>query len=146
VDPRRQRLLQLPAAGAVLAVLAVVVVVVVIIVVSSGSDKGDDPPIRSEQGEVGKLLSGIPQNGMLLGKPGAPVKVYEFGDLQCPFCRANAEEVTPEVIESQVRDGEANLQSVHHRPGVRPGRRSGLGGGRPEPSLELHRALLPQPG
>ena len=105
-DARRQRLLQLSAAGVF---LAIIVVVVVIIVVSSGSgDKGGEPS-KSEQGEVGKLLTGIPQSGMTLGSPDAPVKVFEYGDLQCPYCKANAEEVTPEVIEHQIRDGEASI-------------------------------------
>jgi protein-disulfide isomerase len=58
---------------------------------------------------VEKLLDGIPQEGTLLGDPDAPVKVSEYGDLQCPFCKDNAEEVTPEVIENQVRGGEASI-------------------------------------
>jgi protein-disulfide isomerase len=104
-DARRQRLLQLAAGGVF---LAIIVVVVVIIVVSSGGDSGGEPS-KSEQGEVGKLLTGIPQSGMTLGEPNAPVKIFEYGDLQCPFCKANAEEVTPPIIENEIRKGKANM-------------------------------------
>jgi protein-disulfide isomerase len=37
------------------------------------------------------------------------VAVLEFGDLQCPFCKGYSEEVLPQVIENQVRSGEATL-------------------------------------
>ena len=105
-DARRQRLLQLASGGVFLAIIAVVVVVIV--AGSGGADSGGEPT-HAEQGEVGKLLSGIPQSATRLGKPDAPVKIYEYGDLQCPFCKANAEEVTPSVIETAVRNGEANI-------------------------------------
>jgi protein-disulfide isomerase len=103
---RRQRLLQLSAGGVF---LAIIVVVVVIIVVSSNSGSGGDASHLAGTEEVEKLLDGIPQEGTLLGDPDAPVKVSEYGDLQCPFCKDNAEEVTPEVIENQVRGGEASI-------------------------------------
>ncbi len=106
---RRQRLLQLSAAGVF---LAIIIVVVVIVVASSGggdSADGGKPSHLIGKAEVEKLLAGIPQKGTLLGRPDAPVKVSEFGDLQCPFCKENAENVTPEVIEHQVRDGEASI-------------------------------------
>jgi protein-disulfide isomerase len=108
-DARRQRLLQLSAAGVF---LAIIVVVVVIVVAGSGGDDssgGGEPSNLAGKAEVEKLLAGIPQSGTVLGKPGAPVKVSEFGDLQCPFCKENAEQVTPEVIEHQVRGGEASI-------------------------------------
>jgi protein-disulfide isomerase len=105
-DARRQRLLQLASGGVFLAVIAVVVVVIV--AGSGGADSGGEPT-HAEQGEVGKLLSGIPQAATRLGEPDAPVKIYEYGDLQCPFCKANAEEVTPPLIETAVRQGEANI-------------------------------------
>jgi protein-disulfide isomerase len=106
-DARRQRLLQLSAGGVFLAII--VVVVVIIVAGSGGGSSGGDASSLADKGEVGKLLSGIPQSGTTLGKPSAPVKVYEYGDLQCPFCKANAEEVTPEIIENQVRNGEVSI-------------------------------------
>ncbi len=103
---RRQRLLQLAAGGVFLAIL---VVVVVIIVISSSGGSGGDPSKLVEGSDVEKLLTGIPQTATTLGEPDAPVKLFEYGDLQCPFCKANAEEVTPKIIENQVRDGEVSI-------------------------------------
>ena len=97
-------MVKLASAGAFLAL----VVVAVLIVVSSGSSGGDSGNIV-EAKEVDRLLDGIPQKGMVLGSPGAKVKVLEFGDLQCPFCKGYSEEVLPQVIESRVRSGEARL-------------------------------------
>jgi protein-disulfide isomerase len=102
---RRRRLLQV-AAGAVF--LAIVVVAVLIVVnVSSGGSGGDT---RIEQVRaVDRLLRGIPQYGLLLGDPQAPVEVVEFGDLQCPVCRSYAEEILPPIIATKVRRGEVKI-------------------------------------
>jgi protein-disulfide isomerase len=102
---RRARLLQLAAGGVF---LAIIVVVVVIIVASSGSSGGDSSNLV-EKGEVQKLLTGLPQNGTTLGKENAPVKLYEYGDLQCSACKFYSEEVLPSVIEDQVRKGKASI-------------------------------------
>jgi protein-disulfide isomerase len=104
---RRQRLLQISVIGVFLAIIAVVVIIVV---ASSGSsDKGGEGKILGAPGQVEKLLKGIPQTATTLGKPGAPVKMYEYGDLQCPFCKENAERITPAIIENEVRKGEVSL-------------------------------------
>lgn len=116
-DARRQRLLQLSVAGVF---LAIIVVVVVIVVVGNSGGDSSSTPLKTTAGkgkkagipgkaEVEKLLAGIPQEGMVLGKASAPVEVAEFGDLQCPFCKENSENVTPEVIENQIRKGEAKI-------------------------------------
>lgn len=104
-DERRQRMVKLASAGAFLAV----VVVAVLIVISGGNSGGGDSSNIVEAKEVDQLLAGIPQKGMVLGSPAAKVKVLEFGDLQCPFCKAYSEEVLPQVIENRVRSGEATL-------------------------------------
>jgi protein-disulfide isomerase len=104
---RRQRLLQLSVGGVFLAII--IVVVIIVVAGSGGSSKGGESSNLSDVGEVNTLLTGIPQNATVLGKPGAPVKMFEYGDLQCPYCKENAETVTPPIIENAVRKGEVSL-------------------------------------
>lgn len=103
---RRTRLLQL-GAGAVFLVIAVVVVL--IIVNSSSSESGGDTKLE-EVASVHKLVDGIPQKNLVLGDPKAKVHLIEFGDLQCPICRAYSEQVLPEIIQKRVRTGEITLE------------------------------------
>jgi protein-disulfide isomerase len=104
-EDRRKRLLQL-GAGAVFLVLAVVVVLIVLSTSGNG-DSGDTE--LEEAAAVSSLLSGIPQEGLVLGDKSAPVELIEFGDLQCPVCKGFSEDVLPQVIENQVKTGKAKI-------------------------------------
>lgn len=103
---RRSRILQI-AAGAVF--VAIVAVVVVIVVASSSGSSGGDSSNIQEAAAVDQMLSGIPQNELELGQKTAPVELIEFGDLQCPICKANSEDVMPELIHNKIKTGEARL-------------------------------------
>jgi protein-disulfide isomerase len=103
---RRTRLLQLSAGGVF---VAIIVVVVVIIVASSGGGSGGDASNLVEKPQVEKLFTGIPQSAGVLGQHSAPVRLIEYGDLQCPVCKEYSEEILPEIFENQVRKGEASI-------------------------------------
>lgn len=102
---RRQTLIK---AGSAAAFLALAVVAVLIVVSQSQTSGGNSSNIQ-RAGEVNRELAGIPQSGMVLGKPGAKVTLLEFGDLQCTACKGYSEEVLPRIVENQVRGGEARL-------------------------------------
>src|SRR3954449_12676079 len=72
---RRTRLLQFGAGAAFLAIVAVVVLVVV----SGGGDSGGDAQNLKEVSAVDSLVSGVPQDGMVLGKPEAKVELIDLG-------------------------------------------------------------------
>jgi protein-disulfide isomerase len=105
-DERSRRLRQLAIAGG----LALVLVVVAIIASQSGSDDGGDGDPADDTAAVEALFDGIPQEGVELGDPDAPVTLVEYADLQCPFCRDYALDAMPAVIEEYVRSGDVRLE------------------------------------
>lgn len=103
-DERRAKLLRMATGMVFLAIVGVAI----LIVVNSSSSSGGDTNLE-EKAAVDRLLSGIPQEGLLLGDPKAPVELVEFGDLQCPVCKGYSEEILPPVIEGQVKRGEVKI-------------------------------------
>jgi protein-disulfide isomerase len=113
-DPeRRPRARWKPLAAIVVA--AVAVVGILIAVSAGGSDDGAPKGLASGTGlvrvaETERLLAGIPQDGLSLGDPEAPVTVVEFVDLQCPFCGQFARESLADIVERYVRPGKVRLE------------------------------------
>ena len=66
----------------------------------------------ASSGDVGKLYSGVPQNGTTLGESSAPVTVYLYEDFQCPVCGQFSRETFPEMVDRSVRGGEVKVISV----------------------------------
>jgi len=100
---RRVQYLTLAAFG------AVALIVALILISQSGGDDDNKTPTTAAGvngvAEVNSELRGLSQSGQTLGDPSAPVTMTEFGDPQCPVCKAFAEQVAPELITSEVKTG-----------------------------------------
>jgi protein-disulfide isomerase len=110
---RRQRMIQLGFGGVLLA--AIIVVVLVVVSQSGGggstsSSGGGSASNASDVALVKKQLAGIQQNGNVLGDPKAKTTIVEFGDPQCPVCKAFSEQVSPGLISGPVRAGTAKYE------------------------------------
>jgi protein-disulfide isomerase len=91
---------------AVLAAVAIAIVLVAVVVAGGGDDsKGGGSPAAAKS-----ALQGIPQSGISLGSPDAPVTMVEFADLQCPFCAEYHHNVFPELLKRYVRTGQLRLE------------------------------------
>jgi protein-disulfide isomerase len=88
--------------------VAVVAVVVVAILVSSSG--GDDTKVQATEGrQTRSLFSGIDQSDLTLGSPEAKVTLYEFADLQCPFCKQYTKTAFPQIVEKYVKTGKIKM-------------------------------------
>jgi protein-disulfide isomerase len=59
---------------------------------------------------VGEIVTPEPRsypqvNGQSIGDPNAPVKIDEYSDFQCPYCRVFAEERLPLIVRDYVQTG-----------------------------------------
>lgn len=102
---RSRRVVQLVAVVAIAAI-----VVVGAILLSGGNDEQEAAaPSAGSTPEADQTYAGIPQNGMHLGKAGAPTLV-EIADLQCPFCAQYATTAMPTVVRDYVRTGKVRYE------------------------------------
>ena len=121
VRPRQASPRALGIAGGVL--LIVIIAIVLAVVLGSGGSKssspdtgnlpkiGNDHWAGAEQGapEANALFKGIPQNGLVLGKPTAPVEMEMFIDVQCPICRDYEVSSLPTIVQKYIRTGKVQL-------------------------------------
>jgi len=90
------------------------VAIVVVLAATSGGKKGAPLAKGSERTKVAKeltaLVGGIPESGIALGKPTAPVTLQYFGDLECPICREFTLGALPFLINKWVRAGDLRVE------------------------------------
>jgi len=60
---------------------------------------------------VQREFAGIPQHGLVLGSPKAPLTMIEYVDLQCPGCRAFETGVLPSIVPEFVRTGKLKIEA-----------------------------------
>ena len=111
-------------------VLIVVIAVVLGLVLSGGSSSGggnqvvsvsdmqglgkvgnqNNPIALQGAGESNNLFKGIPQHGLTLGNPKAPVTMEMFIDVQCPVCDDYEVNHLPGVVNKYIQTGKVQLQ------------------------------------
>jgi len=115
---RRQANPKVLAIGAAVVVLAAVAIGLAF-ALSGGSSSGIPKNVRTlgsaadglpGSTDVQTMFKGIPQKGLLLGSPFAPVQMVMYIDLQCPICQNFETTITPTLVSKYIRTGKVRLE------------------------------------
>ncbi len=106
----RQRRLQM-LGGVVVAAIAVVGVAIAISSGGGGKSGLKTGAAKNQTvASVSQLLTGIPQSGVTLGNPKAPVTMTYYGDLECPICKDfTLSGGFPQLVQNEVRSGKVKV-------------------------------------
>jgi protein-disulfide isomerase len=88
--------------------VAAAALAVTLVLVSRGGGSEPTTTAAATTATRSALLAGIPQRGLELGDPTAP-PLYEYADIQCPYCAEFSNHVLPSVIRDYVRTGKVKL-------------------------------------
>jgi protein-disulfide isomerase len=90
--------------------LAALAIVAVMVAVGNARRPHHGSASQAAAAESSARLDGIPQHGIALGSPDAPVTIVELADMQCPFCAQFEREDLPGIIDRYVRTGKVRIE------------------------------------
>lgn len=89
---------------------ALLIVVIAVAVSTHDAHEAAKPKAAASKRDVTRILRGIPQEGLRLGDPEAPLLLVEFADLQCPYCKQFAATSWPNIVQRYVRTGKVRME------------------------------------
>jgi len=92
--------------GVPVAIAFALTVAAIVLSVAAGARNSN---VAAAAARMQKALARVPQHGALLGKPSAPVTVYEFADLQCPYCGNYMQTLFPKLLAKDVMPGKVKM-------------------------------------